>query len=425
MRVVDARVGRQIGSGGEAVSDSRVKVLMFAEAVTLAHVARPVALARQLDPARFDVTVACDPRYAAFAAGATWTRVDLDSIPSAQFNRALAKGSPVYDSATLARYANDDLRLIGQVQPDVVVGDFRLSLSASARVAKVPYLTIANAYWSPDYARPFPLPVLPLTRLLPLPVARILFDTFRPMAFAQHCVPLNGLRQKHGLPLLGRDLRRVYTDADFHLVPDVEALYPLPSQPSRRKFLGPLTWSPSVGLPSWWDEPVPAGHRTIYLTLGSSGSAGVLQQVLSALDGLPLRVMASAAGTANDLRVPTNARVAPYLPGDEATRRADLVICNGGSLTTQQALLLGVPVLGLASNMDQFFNMGPLVDAGAALVLREDRLDARALRDACLSLLDSESARDAARRLAPIHQPSVPVAVAFEQAVSRVRSGRA
>ena len=45
----------------------RVKrVLFFAEAVTLAHVARPVALAKGLDRSRFEVFMACDSRYERF-----------------------------------------------------------------------------------------------------------------------------------------------------------------------------------------------------------------------------------------------------------------------------------------------------------------------------------------------------------------------
>ncbi len=38
------------------------RVLFFAEAVTLAHVARPITLAKGLDPTRYEVVMACDPR---------------------------------------------------------------------------------------------------------------------------------------------------------------------------------------------------------------------------------------------------------------------------------------------------------------------------------------------------------------------------
>lgn len=408
----------------------RLRVLLMAEAVTLAHVARPIALARALDPARFEVVLACDPRYAAFGSAGPWQRTDLHSIPSAQFNQALAQGAPVYDLATLEGYVAEDRALLEAFKPDLVVGDFRLSLSVSARLARVPYLTIANAYWSPHYRGAFPLPVLPMTRFLPLPVASALFHTFRPLAFALHGRPLNQLRARHGLPSLGHDLRRVYTDADHHLVPDLRALYPVDDTTDHHTFIGPLMWSPSVDLPPWWDEPVPAQHDTVYVTLGSSGPGALLAMVLQALDGLPIRVLASTAGAPLPDDPPANARLAPYLPGDAATARSSLVICNGGSLTAQQALAAGVPVLGLASNMDQFLNMAPITAAGAGQTLRADRISAAAIRAACQQLLASRVATDAARRIQPLLMPTPTrtptqtpsIGESFDRAVAKLRA---
>jgi UDP:flavonoid glycosyltransferase YjiC (YdhE family) len=405
----------------DGMAGDRKRVLMFAEAVTLAHVARPLALARALDPARYDVTIACDPRYAHFTAGGHWQQAALSSIPSAQFTQALANGTPVYDLATLDRYVAQDRALIAAHKPDVVVGDFRLSLSVSARLAQRPYLTIANAYWSPHYRGGFKLPVLPLTRALPLPLASALFFAARPVAFALHCRPMNQLRVRHGLPSLGHDLRRVYTDADHHLVPDVAALFPLAAPPgSPCSHVGPLMWSPDVALPVWWHEPVPDGQATVYVTLGSSGPAALLAQVLEALAGLPVRVLAASAGAAAPPQLPANARIADYLPGDAAAARAQLVVCNGGSLTVQQALAAGVPVLGLASNMDQFMNMAPIEAAGAGVTLRSDRISPARIRMACERLLATPAARTAAQRLQPLLTPPASIAEAFGSVLAAV-----
>ncbi|WP_306776585.1 glycosyltransferase, partial [Escherichia coli] len=121
---------------------------------------------------------------------------------------------------------------------------------------------------------------------------------------------------------------------------------------------------------------------TVYVTLGSSGDPSLLPQILDALANLPVRVIASTAGAPAPQHLPANARVASYLPGDAAAKRSSLVICNGGSLTTQQALATGIPILGIASNMDQFLNMGPIETAGAGLTLRADRLTRRAIGSA-------------------------------------------
>ena len=75
------------------------------------------------------------------------------------------------------------------------------------------------------------------------------------------------------------------------------------------------------------------------------------------------------------------------------------MVCNGGSLAVQQALAAGVPVLGVASNMDQFLNMAPVVSAGAGRLLRADRLSVERVREACQALLGSADATTAARVL--------------------------
>ena len=399
----------------------RLKVLFFAEAVTLAHVARPVALARALDRARYEVVMACASRYAAFSQSPDWSSVELDSIAPEQFSQALANGSPLYDLDTLKRYVQADLALIQTHQPDLVVGDFRLSLSVSARLAKRPYLAIANAYWTPFSPPSFPLPVLPLTRLLPIPVARALFSVFRRLAFRQHCRPMNQLRALNGMPSLGADLRRVYTDADHLLVADDPALHPLVGSGQRFSFIGPLAWSPDLPWPE--DATAGAGISTtpmVYVALGSSGPGAALALVLEALSALPVRVMAATAGKPSPASIPANASVFDYLPGDQAAARAALVVCNGGSLAVQQALVAGVPVLGVASNMDQFLNMAPVVTAGAGRLLRADRLTVDQVREACQALLRSADAAVAARALGAGMSALPDAASVFDAAAQRL-----
>jgi UDP:flavonoid glycosyltransferase YjiC (YdhE family) len=98
-------------------------------------------------------------------------------------------------------------------------------------------------------------------------------------------------------------------------------------------------------------------------------------------------VIAATAGRINPDKVPGNAFVADYLSGEEAARRASLVICNGGSPTTQQALAAGVPVLGLPSNLDQYLNMEAIKRTTAGDYLRAGQCESRGIRDAARRLL--------------------------------------
>jgi UDP:flavonoid glycosyltransferase YjiC (YdhE family) len=351
----------------------------------------------------YEPVIACDSRYRRFLEHEHFPSLPLRSISSGQFLKALAKGSPVYDLETLREYVNEDLKLIRVVMPDLIVGDFRLSLAVSARLAGVRYAAISNAYWSPYYARTaYPLPVLPITRVLPLAVANALFQWARPLAFRFHCKPLNQLRREHGMAAFGADLRHAYTDADYVLYADSEQLFPTQNLPSSHRYVGPIIWSPPVPLPDWWDK-LPTERPVIYLTLGSSGQASLANLVVDALADLPVTVIVSTAGAVVAPYTAPNVFVADYLPGAHAASRSKLVICNGGSPTCHQALAAGVPVLGIASNMDQFLNMQAIELAGAGAVMRADRVQRPALRAKVQRMLSSREFSQSAEGLAHLH----------------------
>jgi len=377
----------------------RKKILFVAEAVTLAHVGRPLSLARTLDRQRYDVHFACAPGYDLFIKDSELTSWTLNSVSSQRFLAALAAGKPVYDVSTLEQYVLDDMRLLQAARPDVVVGDFRLSLSVSARLAQVPYVSVTNAYWSPYVEQHYRVPALPLARVLPIALAERVFRLVRPLAFALHSRPLNRVRHIYHLPSLGHDLRRIYTDADFVLYADIPEMFPAHGLPPTHAYLGPVTWSPPTPPPGWWDD-LPGGREMVYVTLGSSGQGALLPRVLQALAPLPLTVLAATAGKVDPGLLPDHVHVASYLPGEQAARRARLVICNGGSPTSQQALAAGVPVLGIAGNLDQYLNMDGVVRAGAGALLRSDRLREGELRDTTLQLLGEPAPRAAAGRVA-------------------------
>lgn len=377
----------------------KTRILFVAEAVTLAHVARPAALAAALDPERYDVHFAHCPRYADLLGQATFTEHYIESVTPEQFTAALAAGKPLYDLETLTAYVEQDLRLLAEINPDVVIGDFRISLGVSAELAGIPYVTISNACWSPYTLQKFTVPELPLTRMFGPRVGQWLFSIGRPLAFAAHCLPMRQLRRKYHIESLGFDLRKVYTHADYTLYADIPALYQMAQLPRNHRVIGPVIWSPEGSLPDWW-ESLPLGRPLVYVTLGSSGHAALLPGLMAALAQLEVTVMLSTAGVKLECALPDNVFVAPYLPGEEAAKRADLVICNGGSPTTHQALAHGKPLIGIAGNLDQYLNMQTLVGVGAGVCLRSGCLTPERLRQTVGQVMQNEEFRAVARSLA-------------------------
>ena len=381
-------------------------MLFVGEAVTLAHVTRPAALARALDPSRFDAHVAWDARYNRILGDIPFPQHQIHTLPTDVFLARLSTGRPMHDTATLRRYVEDDVAAIQQVKPDVVVGDFRVSLAASARIAKVPLVMMANAYWSPYGRQSFEFPAYdyPLTQVVGRAAARTLFRVFRPLGFAAHTRPLNRVLRERGLPPIGGDIRRMYTEGDYTAYVDLPELVPTYDRPAHHRYIGPVVWSPAMPLPEWWEE-MPSDRPVIYATPGSSGEGEILPTVLEALADLPVTVIAATAGRIELGRVPANARVANYLPGAAAAGRSALVICNGGSPTTYQALTQGVPALGIAgTNMDQHLNMEAVRRAGAGDVLRARGLTTSIVRSAVVRLLEDPRYTASARAIAHTYE---------------------
>ena len=328
---------------------NRPKILFVAEAVTLAHFARILTLANMLDSSEYEVVIASDPRFIQLEAPLNCQFIPVYSIPSAQFAQALAQGKPLYDAKTLAGYVEEDLSLLDNIKPDLVIGDFRLSLAVSAPLRKIPYANIVNAYWSPYADTVYPVPDIPLTRMLGVKIGQKLFDLVRPFAFALHARPINHVRRQYGQPSSGTDLRNVYSWGNYTLYPDIPELVPTSNLPANHRYIGPVLWSTKSSLPEWWDN-LPQDKPIIFLTLGSSGRTDSLPMVLEALSQLPVTVIATTSGKLAEKKFLANVYLADFLPVDLATQRSQLVISNGGSLTAYQALTSGVPMIGLCEH---------------------------------------------------------------------------
>jgi len=347
-----------------------MQILFFAEAVTLAHIARCITLADALHASgEYTITIAADNRYDDIIGEVPFQRVPLHSISSHYFAKKIADGLPIYDAQTLTGYVNEDLTIIDKVKPDFIIGDFRLSLAISSRIKKIPYATITNAYWSPYADISYPIPELPITKVFGIKIAQKIFDLVRPFVFRQHTRAFNAVCKKFGQPQLGSDLREVYTHADYTLYADLETLIPVNSLPENHAFIGPLLWSAKVSLPDWWHS-VPIDKPIILITLGSSGDSSLLPMLLETLNKMPVTVLCV---TAKKIKLDisySNVFSAEFLPAEEVVKKADIVICNGGSPMVYQSIIENKFVIGLPSNLDQYLMMTLADAAGFGKLIR-------------------------------------------------------
>lgn len=380
-----------------ALSMSRKRILFMAESITLAQIVRLRVLAGALDPMRYEVHFASGHFPQLAFSDTQFERHELTVLDPKRAANAVAAGRRLYDSKALERYVRADLDLIERLRPEIVVGDFRLSLSTSAELAGVHCAVLINAYWSP-FARDqtVPVPDHPVIGLLGERLTERYFPKALPRAFEHFAAPVNEVRRRFGLEPIG-SLRQVLTHATTTLYPDHPGLTPLDAAPTNHVFLGPVLWAPNLPMPELRFEH--AGRPLVYVTLGSSGRIDVLDKVVRALGGLQINAVVATAGRISVRSLPSNVAVADFVPGNELARRASVVITNGGSTTGYQALAEGTVVLGLPSNLDQFLASRAITAAGGGVEVKARTLTQTALTGALERCLRDTELRAAAQRI--------------------------
>lgn len=384
---------------------SKRRILFIGEAVSLAHIGRPAMLAGWARAAGYDVFFACGPTYDNVVRAEGLEPIPLKTISPKTFYARLAKGKFFYTTQEIEEYVRAELKLYARLRPDLVVGDFRLSLSVSTALAGVPFLPLVNAHWSPGIDCKLPPPNAAPFKFLPHGLREAFFACLRPVAFRVFAAPLNRVRKRVGLPTLN-DFRRHYTAGTWCAYLDLPELFPMDAPPEGHFFLGPLAWRPR-NLPQPRLGELGRKRPLAYVTMGSTGDARTLPNILRALLELGFDIALSGV---DDTHFDVLRRQLPELSGRcfhaalfdprRVLRRARVTVCHGGSGTVQQSLQAGVPVLCLTVNPDQLLVSRAVTQKGAGAVLTADRVTVKRMRAALAPFLVHGGYAESARRLA-------------------------
>ncbi len=379
------------------MSIKKQKVLFFSEAVTLAHVLYPHELAKSLDKKKYEVYFAVNDRYNKLFDFKDLKLCPLNTISNKDFVEALKNGTPLYKTKILEQYVKEDIELIEKIKPDLIVSDFRLSLCVSAVIKRTPLVSIASPYWTPYKTTPFPLPDLPINKIIGLKIAMLLYRLLRPMFFYFHTRPYNSIRKKYGLKGFGGRLQEAYTFGDAVVFPEIPELCLLNGAPKNYSFIGPLAGD--LRLPYNKEiEAIPKKEELIYIALGSSGDQKKLPLIIDTLKDLPYTLVVSSTDKLINTKAQKNVVISDFVNTNQILDRTKLVICNGGRGGTQQALLFGVPVIGIASNLDQYLNMQGVLKSGSGLLLRSQTLNSSELLQAVQGILKNNKYKISAQK---------------------------
>ena len=334
-----------------------MKILFFSEAVSLAHVGRPLNLAKWAQDNGVDSHFACSHAILKNNTISTFGLPyhPLYTIDGNLFYNRVNQGNFFYKVEELKKYVAEELALIKEINPDLIVSDFRLTTSISSHLTNKPLLNLSNSYWSPSYTCPFPAPEAGIFNLLPHRTTEFIFNLIRPFAFKFFGKELNQTRKFYGLKLK-HDFREHYTDGNFTAYMDLPHFVSIKNLPKNHFYLGPVIWSPKME----GKKLKLKDDNNIYISMGSSGNKSVLPIVIhSALKNkfnLVLSGVTSSEKSELLNQIPEltgRSIIEPLLNAEEILPYCKLTICHGGSSTVYQSVENGVPVLCLPKNPDQ------------------------------------------------------------------------
>ncbi len=348
-------------------------VLLMPEGSVLAHVGRCLALADRLDHLGAAVSFAASGTHARRVQDAGYPVEPVATIPREALLARLRKGGSAFDERTLVEYIEDEIRLLREIRPDVVVGDFRPSLGISAVSESVPYVCIVNAVWTRYYGVRLEPPEtwLPV-RVLGKRILKALQPLAEPHVFAFYARPFDKVRRRYGLDPL-RDIRECMCSPGLNILPDSEELFPCRSLPDDYRYTGPILWEPEVPDPPWMNR-LDSSAETAYLTMGSTGPIEQISRIAAQLLDQGMQVICTTS-TGSPEMWPDRDRFfgIRYAPGGKLCERADVVVCHAGNGTIYQALSRGTPLVGIPEFHDQEFNMQRIEELGLGLRARMGR----------------------------------------------------
>ncbi|MCM2280703.1 MAG: hypothetical protein NDI61_02520 [Bdellovibrionaceae bacterium] len=395
------------------------RILFVCETVTLAHIMRPLELACALDRDHYDVHLAAGefPKFLEPQLRQLTLWPLFSAVPSKVFLQALAKGRLPYDVDRVEQQVQEDLVLLRNILPDVVVGDFRFSLGVSARALGIPYINLTNITWHPTAAIPHQAPDHPIARLFGERAAAQLFHWIRPRLYRSFAEPFNQAARSLHLQEFG-SLSALHISGDYAFYADLPTLVRTAALPARHRLGGPVMPSIQTQL----TQPLPGAgdpRPIIVVSMGSSGYQHMVPKIAEALSRLPVLAYIATAGGAIEGQSYENVIVASYLPLETLFERASLVICNGGSPTGYLALSKGVPFLAIPANLDQFNFSAAVIQRGAARRLRPEHVtSATILREVEEMLKDAQTKKCAMDLKAEI--AAIPTSQVFQKLIDEI-----
>jgi UDP:flavonoid glycosyltransferase YjiC (YdhE family) len=286
------------------------------------------------------------------------------------------------DPEHFAALVESRLRIVRELEPDVLLTQFCPPTEAIARITGIPLVCITQSCWHPAGKR------------------IDWWDPRRSDDYPRATPAVNAVLERHGAAPIRRmeDLNR----GDLTLLPSFPEFDPVDDPAAR--YLGPLHWESAGRM----DTAEPSRPPVVVYTGKLQDSAGdsgqlILERVVEALQGTPVDTMiATGLGQDEvDLRPyqRPNIRVRDWVPLDELLPHCRLFIHHGGHGSCMAAIQAGVPSLVIPTFQEREFNARQLHALGLGDFLTPEELTpGRLARKIADAVEDGASTRANLRR---------------------------
>ncbi len=194
--------------------------------------------------------------------------------------------------------------------------------------------------------------------------------------------------------------------SDLYLHPGVES-FEYPQRASKVRFIGrPPMAKGQASLPAWW-EGLDSRKRLVLVTQGTIANRDLNQLIGPVLSGLAAEqdiiVLVTTGGTTTEnlqTPIPSNARIAEFLPYEQIFPKLDALVTNGGYGTVSMALAHGVPIVAAGMTEDKEEVSEHVQWAQVGLNLHTDTPSPEAIRESVREVLGKDLYRVNAQKIA-------------------------
>jgi MGT family glycosyltransferase len=376
------------------------KTILLAPASTvLFHVGRCLGIAEELSRRGHRVICVGARRYLqdpAIARGHGYEYHELPDFDSEQAMEILRNIARAPSRRLIKTMLEAELKLLRELQPDVAVVDFRLTMYLSARALGVPVVSLLLGLWLQQYSAVQPTIIQTyahsrwLKRLIGSKGLGLLTPTILRLIVRYKTLPFTRLAREYGLPP-----RKFLWDllvGELNLLLDTDAWSPTKPLPPSFHRIGPILWEPSLPLPPWVGD-LDKERPVVYINFGSTAHRDLFRQVFADFADSSYQVIVSTGGQIDpqDFHIPANFYVEKFLPVGRVMELADLVIYHGGAGTAYQVMKAGLPSIVIATHLDQEYQ-GMATEAhrvGVFLTMRDVLAQPRLLHNTTESMLGS------------------------------------